>query len=659
MEHPRSEQGSPSRPLSPSDVVGADPTSVNGAGAVGEEHSTVEATDVSVTGTHPAIAETPPCVADRHWAVDRVLFAVAAAMALGFVAWGFATPTGLDTVSGSVLGWVTGNLGWLFVLLASSFVVYVIWLAASKYGRIPLGRDDERPEFRTISWIAMMFSAGMGIGLMFYGVAEPLSHYVSPPPLTSEAESSQAIQTAMATTLFHWTLHPWAMYAVVGLAIAYGTFRRGRRQLISSAFIPLLGERRATGPAGRIIDVLAIFATLFGSAASLGLGALQIGSGVEILGWAGSVGNGVLVGIIAVLTAAFVASAVSGVERGIQWLSNINMVLALVLAVFVFVVGPTIFILNLIPDAVGSYFSDLGEMAARTEATGGDPMAAWLRGWTVFYWAWWISWTPFVGLFIARISRGRTIRQFVTGVLLVPSLVSLLWFAVFGGAGIAAQRGGVDVAGQGTTEGQLFTVLGQYPWATAATVVVMLLVAIFFVSGADAASIVMGSLSQRGTLEPSRAVVVFWGVVMGSVAAIMLLLGDEGAALTGLQNLTIIAALPFALVMAAMAVSLVKDLRRDPIVLRGNYATLAIEQAVVDGIRRHGDDFVIVVEKTPNPPSDVAAATAQPSPATPELDGQRSVSPGGNFVSSAGGMAVPAQSQPKAEAIGRPLDFRS
>jgi choline/carnitine/betaine transport len=623
--------------------------------ASGEER-VVRAAEEPETGTHPAIAKTPPCVADSYWAVDRVLFAVSAAMALGFVVWGFASPTGLGTASSSVLGWITGNLGWLFVLLASAFVVFVIWLAAGKYGRIPLGREDERPEFRTISWIAMMFSAGMGIGLMFFGVAEPLSHYVSPPPLTSEAESAQAIQTAMATTLFHWTLHPWALYAVVGLAIAYGTFRRGRRQLISSAFIPLLGERRATGPAGRIIDVLAIFATLFGSAASLGLGALQIGSGVEILGWAGDVGNGVLVAIIAILTAAFVASAVSGVAKGIQWLSNINMVLALALALFVFVLGPTIFILNLLPDAVGSYFSDLGEMAARTEATGGDAMATWLRGWTVFYWAWWISWTPFVGLFIARISRGRTIRQFVTGVLLVPSLVSLLWFAVFGGAAIAAQRGGLDVAGQGTTEGELFAVLEQYPLATVATVVVMLLVGIFFVSGADAASIVMGSLSQRGTLEPSRWVVVFWGVVMGSVAAIMLLLGEDGAALTGLQNLTIIVALPFALVMAAMAVSLVKDLRRDPIVLRGNYATVAIEQAVVDGISRHGDDFVLVVQPAAGPHA--PAAVVVPEQASPEWDGRGSVSQLGNFPTSVGGTSVPEQGQPAAEAVGRPLDPR-
>ncbi|SDZ13026.1 choline/carnitine/betaine transport [Geodermatophilus africanus] len=656
MEQRRSEHGSPSRQPSQSEAIGADPTTVGAAPGGGERPVASTAADVTVTGTHPAIAEPPACIADRHWAVDRVLFAVAAAMALGFVAWGFVTPTGLGTVSSSVLGWITGTLGWLFVLLASAFVIFVIWLAAGKYGRIPLGRDDERPEFRTISWIAMMFSAGMGIGLMFFGVAEPLSHYVSPPPLTVEAESSQAIETAMATTLFHWTLHPWALYAVVGLAIAYGTFRRGRRQLISSVFVPLLGERRAAGPAGRVIDVLAIFATLFGSAASLGLGALQIGSGVEILGWAGDLGNGLLVAIIAVLTAAFVASAVSGIERGIQWLANTNMVLALLLAVFVFVLGPTIFILNLLPDALGSYFSDLGEMAARTEATGGDPMATWLRGWTVFYWAWWISWTPFVGLFIARISRGRTIRQFVTGVLLVPSLVSLLWFAVFGGAGIAAQRDGADVAGQGTTEGQLFAVLGQYPLATAATVLVMILVAIFFVSGADAASIVMGSLSQRGTLEPSRWVVVFWGVVMGSVAAIMLLLGEEGAALAGLQNLTIIAALPFALVMVAMAVSLVKDLRRDPIVLRGSYASLAIEQAVVDGISRHGDDFVLVVEKTPSSgaPDDAAA----PERLSPGAGGQPSVSPNGNFVAPEAAGPAGAQSQSRAEAIGRPRDTR-
>ncbi|WP_369135025.1 BCCT family transporter [Modestobacter sp. I12A-02662] len=556
------------------------------------------------------MAEPPAPAADRG-GLDTVVFGVAAVVALAFVAWGFASPAGLGGASTTALVWIEKNLGWLFVTLASAFVVYVLWLAASRYGRIPLGRDGEAPEFRTVSWIAMMFSAGMGIGLMFYGVAEPLAHYVTPPPGTVEGESAEAVRTAMATTLFHWTLHPWAIYAVVGLAIAYGTFRRGRRQLISAAFAPLIGRRRTEGPAGKLIDVLAVFATLFGSAASLGLGTLQIGSGVEILGWAGDVGNGFLVAIIAVLTAAFVASAVSGVARGIQWLSNTNMVLAVVLALFVFLVGPTVFILNLLPEAIGAYASDLGAMVGRTEATGGDATATWLRGWTVFYWAWWISWTPFVGLFIARISRGRTIRQFVTGVLLVPSVVSLFWFAVFGGAGIRAQQDGVDVAGQSTSEGQLFGVLGQFPAATVMTVLVVLLVSIFFVSGADAASIVMGSLSEGGTLVPSRRIVVFWGVVMGAVAAIMLLVGGDDA-LTGLQNLTIIAALPFALVMVGMAVALAKDLRSDPLVLRRAYATGAVEQAVVKGITRHGDDFGLVVE--PAPPPEATPNTVAPLP---------------------------------------------
>jgi choline/carnitine/betaine transport len=567
---------------------------------------------------HPALAEPPTGAAEGTGRLDTVVFGIAAVVAVAFLAWGFLAPGNLGSASGSALLWIETNLGWLFVLLASTFVVYVLWLAASRYGRIPLGRDGEAPEFRTISWVAMMFSAGMGIGLMFYGVAEPLSHYVSPPPGTVEGATPDAVQTAMATTLFHWTLHPWAIYAVVGLAIAYGTFRRGRRQLMSAAVSPLIGNRRAEGPAGKMIDVLAIFATLFGSAASLGLGALQIGSGVQILGWAGSVGNGVLVAIIAVLTAAFVVSAVSGVARGIQWLSNTNMVLAIVLALFVFVAGPTVFILNLLPEAVGAYFSDLGQMVGRTEAAGGDAMAEWLRGWTVFYWAWWISWTPFVGLFIARISRGRTIRQFVTGVLLVPSVVSLVWFAVFGGAGIAAQQDGTDVAGQSTSEGQLFGVLEQYPLATVMTVLVMLLVAIFFVSGADAASIVMGSLSERGTLSPSRRIVVFWGIVMGAVAAIMLLVGGDDA-LTGLQNLTIIAALPFALVMVGMAVALAKDLRSDPMVLRSAYASEAVEQAVVEGITRHGDDFCLVVQPTsaagPEPDAGTDPNTVAPLPA--------------------------------------------
>ena len=546
---------------------------------------------------HPAL-ESPIEEHQVSGRLDKVVFGVTAALAVGFLVWGFVDTGSLGSASDKALGWTMHTMGWLFVLVATAFVVFVIWLAMGRFGDITLGNDGEKPEFRTVSWIAMMFSAGMGIGLMFYGVSEPLSHFVTPPPGTSPENAGEAVQTAMATTLFHWTLHPWAIYAVVGIAIAYGTFRKGRPQLISAAFTSLIGKRRADGPAGRVIDMLAIFATLFGSAASLGLGALQIGSGLEIVGGIGKVGNGVLVGVIAVLTAAFIASAISGVEKGIQWLSNINMVLAIALALFVFVVGPTVFMLDLIPTSVGSYFQDLASMSARTEASGGDAMSDWLSSWTVFYWAWWVSWTPFVGMFIARISRGRTIRQFVTGVLLVPSLVSLVWFSVFGGAAIHIQKGGVDLGGKSTPESQLFGMLDQLPWATLTSVVVMLLVAIFFVSGADAASIVMGTLSERGALEPSRWVVVFWGVATGGVAAVMLLIGDKDA-LTGLQNITIVAALPFVVVMVALAAALVKDLRQDPLMVRRTYGAAAVEQAVVDGVTRHGDEFAITVEEKP------------------------------------------------------------
>jgi choline/carnitine/betaine transport len=528
--------------------------------------------------------------------VDWVVFGVTSAIAVGFLVWGFVSTSSLANASGSALTWVMDNTGWLFVLTASGFVVFVLWLALGRYGNIPLGRDDEEPEFHGVSWVAMMFSAGMGIGLMFFGVAEPLTHFATPPPGTGPAGNAEAVQNAMATTLFHWTLHPWAIYAVVGLAISYGVYRKGRLQLISSAFEPLLGSR-ANGAWGKVIDMLAIFATLFGSAASLGLGALQIRSGLHIVAGLSETGNTVLIVIITVLTVAFVLSAVSGIARGIQWLSNINMVLALLLAVFVFVVGPTVFILNVLPTSIGSYLADLPMMSARTGAEGAD-VDTWLQSWTIFYWAWWISWTPFVGMFIARISRGRTIRQFVAGVLLVPSLVSLVWFAVFGGAAINVQQGGVDLAGEGTIEAQLFSVLDQYPIAIIASVLVMVLVAIFFVSGADAASIVMGSLSERGTIKPSRGTVIFWGIAMGAVAAVMLLVGGEDA-LTGLQTITIIAALPFVLVMVGMAVALVKDLRRDPMVVRRRYASEAVDSAVIHGVTQHGDDFVISVEKDP------------------------------------------------------------
>jgi choline/carnitine/betaine transport len=546
----------------------------------------------------------PVTTAEERQPIDRWIFGIAAGLVVAFIVWGVASVESLSTVSKAVLGGVIDGGGWAFVLVASGFVVFTLWVAFGRYGRIPLGGDDEEPEFRTTSWVAMMFSAGMGIGLMFYGVSEPLAHFTSPPPGTVAAGAPQALDVAMATTLFHWTLHPWAIYAVVGLAIAYSTFRRGRRSLISSAFAPLLGERHTEGAFGKFVDILAIFATLFGSAASLGLGTLQISAGLQANGIQLSDQPGVrillLVGIIAVLTVAFVASAVSGVAKGIQWLSNVNMVLAGILALVVFVAGPTILILNLLPTAIGDYFGNLAQMAARTAASGGDGTAEWLSGWTVFYWAWWISWTPFVGMFIARISRGRTIKQFVIGVLLIPSLVSLIWFAIFGGAAIDLQRTGTDLA-SASTEGQLFGLLHSMPLGGVLSVLAMALVAIFFVSGADAASVVTGTLSQRGSIRPSRWVVVFWGVVMGVVAAIMLAVGaGQDDALAGIQDITIISAAPFAIVMVALCVALAKDLHDDPLMRRDRRAAAAVEQAVDHGTKTYGDEFVVAVKPHPD-----------------------------------------------------------
>ncbi|MGW4097493.1 BCCT family transporter [Mycobacterium sp. NPDC004974] len=566
--------------------------------AVKKTQGTLKSRVTDVVPHHPALdVPVEQKAYTRRAGVDWVVFGVTAAIALAFLVWGFVSTDSLAAASSNALSWVMADVGWLFVLTASGFVVFVIWLAMSRYGNIPLGRDDDEPEFRTVSWVAMMFSAGMGIGLMFFGVSEPLSHFASPPPGTGAPGNPEAAQTAMATTMFHWTLHPWAIYAVVGLTIAYGVYRKGRLQLVSAAFEPLLGKR-ANGPWGKVIDMLAIFATLFGSAASLGLGALQIRSGLHIVTGIGETGNAILIIIITVLTIAFVLSAVSGVARGIQWLSNTNMVLAVAMALFIFVVGPTMFMLDMIPTAIGSYLGDLPQMAARTGAEG-PAVSAWLQDWTIFYWAWWISWTPFVGMFIARISRGRTIRQFVTGVLLVPSVVSLVWFCVFGGAAIFEQQNGVDLAGMGSQERQLFSLLGEYPIATVTSVVVMVLVAIFFVSGADAASIVMGSLSERGTIKPTRPTVIFWGVATGAVAAVMLLVGGADA-LNGLQSITIVVAVPFVLVMIGLAVALVRDLRQDPLVVRRQYAVEAVSSAVVSGVTQHGDDFVISVEKDPH-----------------------------------------------------------
>jgi glycine betaine transporter len=501
--------------------------------------------------------------------IDPTVFWIAAVLSAVFVAWGILFTESLAAVFDAVLwSFLVPNFGWVFILSSFGFLAFSLYLAFSRYGKIRLGGQDEQPEFRTVSWIAMMFSAGMGIGLMFFGVAEPLSHMSSPPGGTAEAGTRGAAQVAMEYSYFHWAFHPWAIYAIMGLALAYFVFRKGMPNLISTAFYPLLGDR-VYGPIGKTIDILAIFATLFGSATSLGLGALQINQGLEaVFGFGGRNAVGLAIVVIAILTAAFILSAISGVHRGIQWIANTNMVLAVFLLVFVFLVGPTVFILNTFTESLGGYLANLIPMSFRTAAFSDGEF---VTGWTIFYWAWWISWAPFVGVFIARISRGRTIREFVLGVILAPSVVSFIWFAVLGGTAINLQLSGAvsnlaDTAAS-NQPAALFLTLEQFPLFGLTAIITIILVALFFVSGADAASVVMGMLSSRGNLHPRRWNLIVWGTFTGAAAAICLLSGaiqgSVDVALSALQAVAIASAAPFVIILIGLCFSILKALREE------------------------------------------------------------------------------------------------
>ena len=380
------------------------------------------------------------------------------------MAWGIFFTESLAAVFDAVLwSFLVPNFGWVFILSTFGFLAFSLYLAFSRYGKVRLGAQDEQPEFSTVSWIAMMFSAGMGIGLMFFGVAEPLSHMGAPPFGLAEANTKAAAQVAMEYSYFHWAFHPWAIYAIMGLALAYFTFRKGMPNLISTAFYPLLGDR-VYGPIGKTIDILAIFATLFGSATSLGLGALQINQGLNaVFGIGGREAVGLAIVVIAVLTLAFILSAISGVHRGHPVDRQHQHGPGRVPARLRVRVGPTVFILNTFTESIGAYLANIVPMSFRTASYGDSDFVS---GWTIFYWAWWISWAPFVGVFIARISRGRTIREFVLGVILAPSVVSFIWFAVLGGAAIDLQLTGTaniaEIAAD-NPPAALFATLQQFP----------------------------------------------------------------------------------------------------------------------------------------------------------------------------------------------------
>ncbi|WP_018024293.1 BCCT family transporter [Corynebacterium ulceribovis] len=493
--------------------------------------------------------------------IDWTVTGMAGIAIVAVLLWGLIAPDHFATFANDTLSSVVDNFGWLFVLNGTILVFFVLAIAVSRFGAIKLGKDDEEPEFHYVSWIAMMFAAGMGIGLMFYGAAEPLTYYSDGVP----GHQPHEVGTAMATTMFHWTLHPWALYAIVAMSIAYGSFRLGRKQLISAAFIPLIGARAAEGVIGKLIDALAIFATVFGTAASLGLGAAQIKAGLSINEIITNPGNLTFVGIVVILGLGYLASALSGVSKGIQLLSNTNMVLAGLVALFVFVLGPTVAILNLIPTSIANYFDQFFEMAGRTADSANGTAGEWLGGWTIFYWAWWLSWSPFVGMFLARISRGRTIREFVFGVLLVPSAVSVVWFAIFGGSAIKAEQAGESIAADSVEE-QLFGLLDSFPAGTAASMIAMVLLATFFITSADSASTVMATMSQNGRLATSRWVVAFWGIATGAIALLLLLTGGEDA-LGNVQSVTILASTPFVFVIIGLMISLTRGLTQDPMYL--------------------------------------------------------------------------------------------
>lgn len=485
------------------------------------------------------------------------VFGVSVSVSALFLAWGVFFTESLSSAMSAALNWVTGSFGWVYLLVTLALLGFLVLLSFSRFGKIRLGRDDDRPEFSTFAWLAMILSAVMGIGLISFGVAEPVSHFITPPHALAEPGTEHAAVVALQYSFFDWGLHAWAVFAVFGLAIAYSTYRKGRKGLVSSLFYPLLGER-VNGPIGKAIDVLAIFATLFGTTTSLGLGALQINSGLASLAGVPT-GLPVQIGIIAVITIVFTLSAVSGVHRGIKFLSEGSMGLAILLFGFILVTGPAVFLANLFLESVGVYLDDFLAMSLRGAAFGD---LEWMQGWTYFMLAWWIAWGAFVGVFLARISKGRTIRQFIAGVVLVPSLVFFAWFAVFGGAAMHLDlyRGGnIAEVTANDLNAAFFATLDAFPWPAVTSVGALILVVLFFVSGADANTYVLGMLSSDGAQRPRRGVLITWGCLTG-LAAIILLLADG---LDALQQTVIVTSAPFVVIIAGIAVAFWKDLRND------------------------------------------------------------------------------------------------
>ncbi|MBY0098459.1 glycine betaine uptake BCCT transporter [Mesobacillus maritimus] len=482
------------------------------------------------------------------------VFWISVALVLAAVIFGASAPKSFEEVTGNLQAFITSAFGWYYLILVTVIVVFCVFLIFSPVGAIKLGKPDEKPEFTKASWFAMLFSAGMGIGLVFWGAAEPLSHFITPP--LAEGGTNAAHKEAMRYTFFHWGIHAWAIYALVALVLAYFQFRKGEPGLISATLKPVLGKSME-GWLGTLVDVLAVFATVIGVATTLGFGAAQINGGLSYL-WGIPSNFLIQFFIIAVVTVLFMISASTGLGKGIKILSNANMALAVILLILMFFVGPTILILNMFTDSIGGYVQNIIQMSFRI-APLNEEHRGWINSWTIFYWAWWISWSPFVGIFIARVSRGRTIREFLIGVLLLPSLVSFFWFAVFGNSAIQVQNAGVVDLTQYATEEVLFAVFSQLPWSTLLSIVAIVLVSTFFITSADSATFVLGMQTTYGSLTPPNRVKFTWGIAQSAVALILLYSGG----LQALQNALIAAALPFSFIMVLMMISLYRSLTKE------------------------------------------------------------------------------------------------
>jgi choline/glycine/proline betaine transport protein len=453
--------------------------------------------------------------------IHPVVFPVSALLIIAFVIFGAVFTEAAGTALGETLSFITANFGWFMIVAVAVFLLFCLYLAIGPYGKIRLGPDDSRPDYSYLTWFAMLFSAGMGIGLVFWGVAEPIFHYADAPRVASE--SADAARDAMVLTYHHWGLGPWAVYAVLGLSLAYFGFRHNLPLTIRSALYPLIGERMH-GWLGNVVDILAILGTMFGIATSLGLGVLQINAGLSYV-YGTPVSVNVQMLLIAVITLVATISVFTGLDKGIRRLSQVNINLAALLLLFVALAGPTVLLISAYVENLGGYLFNFVDTLFWAGTYEGED---WLAGWTVFYWAWWISWSPFVGMFIARISRGRTIREFVLGVLFVPAAVSFAWFTVFGNTALHTELQGLaDIAGPTFEDASfaLFALLEQFPIAGVTSTVAIFVIAIFFITSSDSGSYVIDMIASGGDPNPPRSHRVFWAISEGIVAAILLSTG--------------------------------------------------------------------------------------------------------------------------------------